>query len=128
MDRRTQWDWPLAWAAFLLHNAEEVVFGLPAWSAAHAQVGWIAIAMPPQRFVIAVIALSVIVTALALWGMLRPGIWPQRVLRLFAIIMLANAASHLALSLWSDSVMPGLWTALLLLVPVMGRIVVRPGL
>ena len=127
MRQPVEWSWAAASAAFFIHNAEEVLFGLPDWAAAHPQVGWIATAMPQQRFGAMVILLSVIVVALAVIGTLRPLRWTRFVLRLFASIMLLNAASHIELSLLTGSIMPGLWTAVVLLLPMMGWIAVRPA-
>jgi hypothetical protein len=56
----------------------------------------------------------------ALEAQLRPQRWMSGALRLFAIIMLVNAASHLALSIWTGSVLPGTWTAGLVVLPVFG--------
>ena len=126
MRQPVEWSWAAASTAFLIHNAEELLFGLPDWATANPQVGWIATTMPEQRFATAVILLSMIVVALAVIGTLQPLSWTRFVLRLFAGIMLLNAASHIGLSLLAGSIMPGLWTALVLLLPVMGRIAVRP--
>lgn len=126
MQQPVDWRWAAATAAFLIHNAEEVIFGLPAWANAHPTAGWVATMMPEQRFVPAVIGLSIVVLALAVLGTWRPAPWSRQVLRFFAVVMLLNAASHVGLSLWTASIMPGLWTALILLLPVLGWIAIRP--
>lgn len=71
------------------------------------------------------LVLAAVAFAFALWCQFRPHRWQAPMLRLFALVMLLNAGSHLALSLITASIMPGLVTALLVIVPVFGWIVLR---
>ena len=109
--------------AFLLHNGEEALADLPGWSEAHPQLGWMAAVMPRERFLIAAAGLTLLVLALALAASLRPGRWSEPVLQVLAWIMIVNATSHVALSLLTGSIMPGVISAVLILLPVMGWIV-----
>jgi hypothetical protein len=110
--------WAAAVAAFLVHNVEEVALDLPAWSAAHPVLPGAPWLVSLPAFTIATGVLTIVVGATAPFAMATGPRWSRLALAVFALIMLANAATHLALSLWTSSLMPGAVTAALLVVPV----------
>lgn len=115
--------WSAAFAAFTLHNIEELWFDLPRWSMQQPSLMWMAAIMPPQRFVHSIIVLSCLVILLA-----TVSAWLSRkvrimLLRLFAWIMVLNALSHMVLSGLTRSLMPGVLTAVVVILPVMTWII-----
>ncbi len=110
--------WAAATAAFLVHNVEEVARDLPDWVKSFPLASWLNW-MSDGRFAIAVAVLTVAVGALALFCIATGPRWSRLALSIFAIVMLLNAASHVALSLWTSSLMPGVVTAALVITPVM---------
>lgn len=118
------------WAAALalgLHNAEEIALDLPGWASSHPELVTLTWSANSAAFTITAVLLVGAAVLFALGAQLRPQRWMSSALRLFAIIMLVNAASHLALSIWTGSVMPGTWTAGLVVLPVFGWLGFAPG-
>lgn len=115
-----------AWAASLalaLHNAEEVALDLPAWADAHPQIAAFNWSSGSDAFSIAALIIVLLAGGLALWVQLRPATWMRHALRILALVMLINAASHMALSLYTASLMPGVISATFVLVPVFAWII-----
>lgn len=115
-----------AWAAaaaLALHNAEEVLGGLPAWGRAYPRYS-LAI-WSDRTFAVLATVLVLAAGCFALWCQCSTNRWQNRVLGLFTVVMLFNVASHLALSVMTASRMPGLLTALSVNLPVFGCIVWR---
>lgn len=108
--------WFLTVAVFAVHNTEEYLRDLPGWAAEHAPP-WIAAVHPGQAgFGLAVGLLTLtalLVTVVA--TTLRP-VWSAEVLVCFTVVLLVNAASHLAMSALTSSAMPGVFTSPLLVV------------
>lgn len=105
-------------------HGEEVLLGLPAWGRArpdYAMAIW-----SDTGFALVAILLVLAAILFALWCQRRPHRWQASILRLFALVMLLNTASHLALSLVTRSLMPGLVTALLVVLPVFLWVLLRP--
>lgn len=111
--------WMAAAAAFLVHNIEETVLDLPGWSAAHQAAPWLAWMEQPGAFTIAVGVLSLTVGLCAIYAIATGPSWSGWALAILAIIMLLNVASHIALSIMTSSLMPGVFTAVLVITPVM---------
>ena len=111
--------WTAAAAAVLTHNAEESVYDLPGWAATHPVLPWLDWMASPGAFDIGVAVVSLAVGMLALYAIATGPSWSRLALRVLALVMLINAASHVGLSLATASVMPGSVTALFLLMPVM---------
>ena len=111
--------WVAATAAFLIHSIEEKALDLPAWTTAHPTFPWLNWMAPKGVFSIATGVLSLVVGAVAVYAIATGPGWSRRALQVLAIVMLANAASHIALSLATDSAMPGVATAALVIFPVM---------
>lgn len=115
MERRL---WVAAILAFALHAGEEALSGLPQWATVHPLVPWMASMLSGDRFILVAGALTLVVLAVGGYAVaVRPG-WSGLLLRVLAWVMLANAASHVVLSILTMSYMPGLVTAVLVLVPV----------
>jgi len=55
---------------------------------------------------------------LALYAMATAPRWSRAALVVFSVVMLANAASHIAFSVWTSSLMPGAVTAAGVVAPV----------
>lgn len=114
---RTLFCWLLLVAALALHNLEEWVLDLPAWARVSRPLPWMAGAFAEGRFgasLVAVTVLPVVVAVIVRWR--APHTQPAW-LALFAVILMLNAASHIGLSLVTWSRMPGLLTAVALLLP-----------
>ena len=114
--------WAAAMAAFLLHNVEEVASDLPAWVAAHAILPWLGWMAPAGWFTTAVGVLTLAMGGLALYAMSTAPRWSGWALIVFAVLMLMNAASHVALSVMTSSAMPGVVTAAAVNVPVFSAV------
>lgn len=111
--------WTAAAAAVLAHNAEESVMGLPQWVSAHPVLPWLGWMASPGAFDIGVAVVSLAVGLLALYAIATGPSWSRMALRLLALVMLMNAASHVVLSVMATSLMPGAVTASVILAPVM---------
>lgn len=97
--------------AFVAHNVEEVI-GLPGWAEAHG------IALTPAHYANAVIYLALGVAVLLLAGrMLQFALPLQRVVAVATAALMANAVSHVVVSLVTWSLQPGVFTAVLLVLP-----------
>ncbi|MDP3740087.1 MAG: HXXEE domain-containing protein [Hyphomonadaceae bacterium] len=110
--------WAAAMAAFLIHSVEEVALNLPAWVGAHPVLPWLGWMAPAGMFATVVGVLTAVVGGLAIYAMATAPRWSRRVLIVFAAVMLGNAASHIVLSAMTSSLMPGVATAGLVVVPV----------
>lgn len=99
-------------AAFIVQNLEEILF-LPDWAARHAPL----LATGTARFALATAALTLL-AGLALWHDGRRG--RSGLTSLVAGVLLANACTHIAVSVWTFSLMPGAVSGLLLQGPAAG--------
>lgn len=107
--------WIIFLLVFTLHNTEEVIYRLPAWADAYMP-------LPPffsqWSFTLTAVLLTV---AAALTGYVlvrRKASQNIATLRLFCIIMVINALSHLGLCIVTGTLMPGIVTSVTLLLPV----------
>lgn len=110
--------WAAAMAAFIAHNVEESVLNLPAWVEAHPVLPWLGWMAPAGTFATAVGVLTAAVGGVAIYAMATGPRWSRWALIVFAVVMLLNAVSHVALSLIASSAMPGMWTAAFVVAPV----------
>ncbi len=113
--------------AFALHNAEELLLDLPLWVASRPQLGVLAALQGGGWFAPAALALSIGAVLLALIAARFPQRWMEFLLRIAAVLMLANSLSHLAFSILAESLMPGTLTALLVVAPVSLWLLLTPG-
>lgn len=106
---------------FAAHNAEEVIQNLPEWARLH---GVFDPFTDRAGFTLAVIALT---AAASITGYIlerHTSRKSAKVLQVFCWIMIANAIWHLGVSLYFDSVMPGVISAIFML-PVLGRLIIK---
>lgn len=102
----------LTFLAFLAHNIAELVSGLPGWAALRG------VPVTPGQYANAVLGLTLVAAVLLLLGRTLPFTRPVQIaVAAGAGALIANAGSHLAGSLATRSVMPGLATALVLVLP-----------
>lgn len=114
--------WMAAAAAFLIHNVEETTLDLPGWSVAHPVLTWFGWMEQPGLFSIAVGIMSLAVGCGAIYAIATGPSWSGWVLHLFAFVMLLNALGHISISLMTSSLMPGVITAVLVILPVMAGV------
>lgn len=118
--------WLLFLVVFAIHNAEEAIFGMPEWLANYGfflvttEYESIAIIINYSLLLILTIAAAVVAYLLEKRQSQQSALY----LEIFAYIMLINAFSHIGLSLYTDSIMPGLVTSVVLLLPICGYIIV----
>jgi hypothetical protein len=110
--------WATAMTAFLVHNVEEVIGDLPSWAASQSLLPWLGWMAGSGPFVISVGVLTLAVGGIALFAMTTAPRWSRAALVVFAVVMLGNAAGHIALSLWTSTLMPGAVTAAIVVAPV----------
>ncbi len=106
--------WALFITVFVLHNCEEVFRNLPGWSRQHELFGLFPNA---ASFTLATVMLT---AGAAITGYVLQRNRSRKspvVLQVFCCIMLFNAASHILGSLYTHTVMPGVLTAIVLIVP-----------
>ncbi len=113
--------------AFALHNAEELLLDLPLWVASRPQLGVIAALQGGGWFAPAALALSIGAVLFALIAARFPHPWMGFLLRIAAVLMLANSLSHLVFSIVTASLMPGTLTALVVVAPVSLWLLLSPG-
>lgn len=114
--------WSIFIAVFLAHNLEEIWRNLPGWSITSSPLRSFGVVPPYERlyslFVLSAVGLTV---GVALTGYLlerKRSPKSSQWLMVFCILMLTNALYHLMLSLWTRTLMPGVITATILVIPV----------
>ncbi len=110
--RRT-WLWLPIFVLFTLHNLEEIAFDLPAWGRAHG-FDLPTTALDQSGFALVVAALSAALFTLAFALRLRPRA-TRATLLAFLGVMVLNFLMHIAASIRTLSVQPGVITAIVLL-------------
>lgn len=122
--RRLALLWTALVAALVLHNLEELLFDMAGWFARQPRLPGSVLYENAAQFAMALLVVTVAVTVLAgIAVAVRPA-WSAEVLVGLAYALMINAGSHLALSVVSWSLMPGVITGVVILVPL-GRYVVR---
>ncbi|ASO21704.1 hypothetical protein AHOG_20435 [Actinoalloteichus hoggarensis] len=114
---RLAWCWAWAVVSFALHNAEEWLGDLPAWSVAQPALPWSVPVESSAAFGLAVAMLTVAVALAGVVAVVTRASWSAETLSCFAIVLLINVVSHVALSLATWSLMPGVLTGVALLLP-----------
>lgn len=108
-------------AIFAVHNAEEVMCNLPAWTKAHGVFDPFA---DRATFALAVITLTVAAIVAGYILEHRKSRRSAVVLQILCWIMIANALWHIGISLYVGSVMPGAISALVML-PLLGWLILK---
>ena len=102
-----------AWfAAFTLHNLEEVALGFPVWLAQHTQLPF---QWQSPAFLLAVAVLELLALLAITLAAKKP--WAKWLALIMVAGTLVNVATHVVLSVIAGAYSPGLATALLLLLP-----------
>ena len=102
----------LTFLAFLVHNISELVADLPLWAAARG------VPVTQAQYANAMAGLTVAAGVLLLVARAQPFARPLQILTaVLTGALLANVASHAVGSLVTATAMPGLWTALALVLP-----------
>ena len=119
-----QW-WLLLMAVFVVHNAEEIALDMYRWEQAHDLPGWMnagrefhtAIQLTTPKFIVIVIGLCLAIGGLAY--LLRGNPIAARCwMATYTVVMLAVYFGHLVTSVVAKSAMPGVYSAVLLGLPV----------
>ncbi|MCB1327958.1 MAG: HXXEE domain-containing protein [Maritimibacter sp.] len=113
----------LTFLAFLVHNISELVEGLPGWAAARG------VPVTQGQYANAIAILTLAAGVLLLIGRAVPFARPLQILTaVLTGALLANVVSHAVGSLVTATAMPGLWTALALVLPSAAWLLLRPPL
>ena len=116
--RRTGVLWVLTVSAVALHNVEEWLLGLTGWIADHPWLPGRFLHGNHVQFAIALAMVTAVVLVIALIAVATRARWSEGVLVSVAYALMINAGSHLVLSVLSWSLMPGTFSAALLLLPL----------
>ena len=122
--RRTDLLWTLAVGALVLHNAEELLFGLTGWIAEHPWMPGRALHGDQAQFAIALAIVTAAVLAIAIVAVTTRAGWSTGALLSVAWALIINAGSHLMMSAMSWSLMPGTVSGALVLLPL-GLLIAR---
>ena len=110
----------LTFFAFFAHNIAELVLGLPDWAAARG------LPIETGQFANAVAVLTLIAGIVLFIGRTRQFNRPVQIaVAALCGALLANVAAHMAASLFTWSLVPGLLTAVLLVGPTTARLILR---
>lgn len=120
MDRKLRRYWISAIIIFALHNAEEVFRGLPDWAVEHPQFPT---TLSTTSFTWATILLTLGVGVTAYILTQKSPQWSKTFLVGFCIVMIVNMLSHITFSLLTQTLMPGVITAVVLVIPVYGWLI-----
>lgn len=122
--RRLALLWGVLVLALAVHNLEEVLLDLPRWAADRPFLPSAALYGEQAQFGLAVLIVTGVVAVIGAIAIVRRPAWSAEVLACLAHVLLINAATHVVVSAVSWSLMPGLVTGVLLLLPI-GLLVVR---
>ncbi|WMT92711.1 HXXEE domain-containing protein [Pelagibacterium sp. H642] len=122
-NERATRSWAGLTAVLALHNLEEWARDLPAWTAIHTPVPELVHASLYSGFTFGLILVSVVPVIVAVGARRLVPKHEPLLLAVFAWVLVANATWHIALSLLSWTLMPGLFTSLGLLLPVSLRVI-----
>ncbi|RCV48367.1 HXXEE domain-containing protein [Marinitenerispora sediminis] len=116
--------WALAVAALAGHNAEEWRFGMGGWISAHPWLPGSSLHADPTQLALALAIVTTAVFLIAAVAVVSRPAWSPEVLGCLSYALMCNGAGHLVLSAASWSLMPGVVTGVLVLLPV-GLLTVR---
>ena len=101
--------WIAIFTLFELHNAEEIVRDLPTWGRAHMP-GLAGLTLGRPGFAAVIAVLSAVLFAIA-WTFRNKAGATRRLQMLFLAVMLAVFVWHIAISIHTRSLQPGVVTA-----------------
>lgn len=110
--------WAVTVVALAVHNAEELLRDLPGWQADRPWLPGSALYGDQPQFAVALAVVTGLALVLAVAAVVWRATWSAQVLVCVGYALLVNAAGHVLLSLVSWSLMPGVLTSVLVLVPV----------
>ena len=117
-DRRLVVLWVVTAGAVVLHNFEEWLFDLTGWVAVRPGFPGRALHGDQDQFAVSLAIVTVAVFVLAAAAVaIRPR-WSGEALVYVAYAIVFNGASHVLLSILTQSLMPGVITGVLILLPV----------
>lgn len=116
--------WAATIVALALHNAEEWLLGLTGWIAAHPWMPGRSLHGDQEQFGLALVIVTAAVLTVAVIAVLTRAKWSAETLVCVAYALIANAGGHLVISVASWSLMPGVLSGILILLPL-GVIIVR---
>lgn len=116
--------WAAAVGALAVHNAEEWFFGLTGWIAKHPWMPGRFLHGDQAQFGIALLIVTAAVFAIAVIAVASKAKWSADTLTCVAYALIINAGSHIAISVASWSLMPGVISSVIVLLPL-GLIIVR---
>lgn len=108
--------WVCLFSLLVVHNAEELLLGLPAWTREHP---WFPdrVSGSYDTFIPAVVVVICAGGVLAVYAVLRRPRWSRPALIVATGLLALNAVSHIVASLVTQTVMPGLYSSVLIVVP-----------
>lgn len=122
--RRLALLWVATALVVMVHNTEEWLFDMTGWIADQPWLPGRSLHGDQAEFALVLAIVTAAVASIAVTAIVaRPG-WSAEVLSCVAYALMANAASHLVMSLLTWSPMPGVVSAIAVLLPF-GVIVVR---
>lgn len=116
--------WAAAIIALALHNAEEWLLGMTDWVAAHPWLPGQFLHGDQRQFGLALVIVTAAVLAIGVIAVTTRAKWSAETLVCVAYALIINAGSHLVISAVSWSLMPGVISGVLILLPL-GLIIVR---
>ncbi len=122
--RRLALLWMATAGAVVLHNAEEWLLGMTGWIARQSWLPGHSLHGDQSRFALVLAIVTGAVLALAVTAVVVQPRWSAEVLVCVAYALVINGVSHVVLSLLSWSVMPGVVTGVVVLLPL-GVLVIR---
>lgn len=122
--RRLAAFWAATVLALAVHNAEEWLLGMTGWMAAHPWTPGRFLHGDQQQFALALVIVTAAVLTIGVVAVSTRAKWSAETLVCIAYVQIINAGSHLVVSVVSWSVMPGVITGVLVLLPL-GLIITR---
>lgn len=123
-DRRLATLWIATAGAVVLHNIEEWLFDMTGWVAAHPGLPGRALHGDQAQFEVALVIVTAPVLILAATAVAFRPRWSAEALVYVAHAIVINGASHVLLSILTWSLMPGVITGVIMLLPV-GALVIH---
>ena len=128
-DRRLSTLWMATAGTVVLHNVEGWLFYVTGWVAAHPGLPGRAMHGGPDQFAVALVIVTATVLILAAAAVVFRPRWSAETLTYVAHAIIINGASHIILSIMTWSLMPGVITGVILLLPLGGLVIhVLPSL
>jgi multisubunit Na+/H+ antiporter MnhE subunit len=117
-DRGLSLLWTATSGALVFHNLEEWWLGMTEWIAARSWLPAHSLHGDQDKFAVVLAIVSGAVLMLALTAVFARPSWSSEVLVFVAYAMMVNGSSHAVLSLLSWSLMPGVITGSIVLLPL----------